>query len=366
MLKSLKDSEKIAVHRDRFLGIFPDLNREERIVLVRSLTEGSMWSINFGMMLGCSVIIAALGLLQSSPAVIIGAMLVAPLMTPLIGTGLALVQGNLKLLRIATQAMSKGVITSLLLGMITRILVPGDELTTEISLRGTPNILDLAIAFFAGVAAGYAVARPKLSGVLPGVAISVALVPPLTASGIALGTMDWLIAFGAFILFITNLVAIVLGSALVFKLHGLKTTDSNRTTEVYMKRILIGLGFALIILMAPLAYTLAEQLKQGQAKAESLTLSEDMWFELHNRLEKEDGIDFLTGVRANAERPEDVILLVTANRPVPDTLLLELDDLIDEGMGTDVKVKINVIQQGKVLDTTDSPEDSADDPVINE
>ena len=199
------------------LVLFPPLDREDRLILVENLTEGSQWSMNFGVMLGCSVIIACLGLLQDSVAVIIGAMLVAPMMTPLIGGGLALVHGNHRLLRQALGAILKGMVMSLILGVLLRWVTPGQELTLQVSLRGAPNLLDLAIAFFAGVAAGYAVARPKLSGALPGVAISVALVPPLAASGIALGSGDWVVSLGAMLLFATNMVAIALGSAMAVR-----------------------------------------------------------------------------------------------------------------------------------------------------
>jgi hypothetical protein len=98
---------------------------------------------------------------------------------------------------------------------------------------------------------------------------------------------------------------------------------------------------------------------------ESLTLSEDMWFKLHNRLDQEEGIDFLTGVRASTVRPEDVVLLITANRPVPGDLLTELDDMIDEGMGVDVAVKMNVIQQGEVT-AFDEGDPLDSDSAVNE
>ena len=350
-------------------SLFPDLSREDRLVLARTLTEGSQWSMDFGMMLGCSVVIAALGLIQNSVAVIIGAMLVAPLMTPLIGIGLALVQGNFKLLGDASQAMFKGALLSLFLGISIRILTPGNEITPEVSIRGTPNTLDLLIAFFAGVAAGYALARPQLSGALPGVAISVALVPPLAAAGIALGTLDWLIALGALLLFATNMVAIILGSALVFRLHGIKTPTKFHNSKVTEKRIFIGLGFACILLSAPLTFRLAEQLREGQAKPESLTLSEELWFKLHDRLDREEGIDFLTGVRASSERPEDVTLVITANRQVPGELLTELDQIIDTEIGGDIVVKMNVIQQGSVRELAPiagNVGDEEQEPVINE
>jgi uncharacterized hydrophobic protein (TIGR00271 family) len=366
---------KIYARGERFFeqlleGVFPPLERVDRVALVNSLTEGSRWSMNFGVMLGCSVLIAGLGLLQNSVAVIIGAMLVAPLMTPLIGTGLALVQGNFKLLAQAGEAMFRGSVVSLFLGVALRVLTPGHELSTEVLSRGAPNILDLLIAFLAGVAAGYAMARPKLSGALPGVAISVALVPPLAAAGIALGSQDWMIALGALLLLATNMVAIVLGSAMVFRIHGIKTPESQKTTIIRMKRIMLGLGFALVLMTAPLVFTLMDQLRMGQAMPESLTLSEDLWFKLHDRLEREEGIDFITGVRASAERPEDIALLISASRRVSGKLLAEIDQIIDEGIGEDVKVKINVLQQGEVGDPSNLPaldggEDDSE-PAINE
>ncbi|MEM8955751.1 MAG: TIGR00341 family protein [Verrucomicrobiota bacterium] len=349
--------------------LFPHLERADRLALVDNLKEASQWSMNFGVMLGCSVIIAGFGLIQDSVAVIIGAMLVAPLMTPLIGTGLALVQGNFKLLADASRAMIFGSLLSLALGILLRLLTPGHELTMQVAVRGSPNILDLGIAFFAGVAAGYAMARPKMSGALPGVAISVALVPPLAAAGIALGSADWAIALGALLLFATNMVAIVLGSALVFRIHGIKTPKKNRTAAVSMKRIILALGFALVIMTAPLAYRLMDQIRQGQAKPNSLALSEKMWTQLDKRLEREPGIDFLAGARASSEGPEDVTLVITADRTVPGTLILEIDNMIDNELGRDIEVKINVIQQGAVSPmpntvTKKSPGDPA--PTVNE
>lgn len=295
-------------------------------------------------------------------------MLVAPMMTPLIGAGLALVHGNHKLLGQALQAILKGVAMSLVLGVMLRWLTPGQELTQQVIFRGSPNILDLAIAFFAGVAAGYAVARPKLSGALPGVAISVALVPPLAASGIALGSGDWLISMGAMLLFATNMVAIALGSAMVFRLHGIVTPESRLGVKLVMKRIMLGMGAALILMTAPLAYHLSDQLRQGQAKPESFTLSEEMWFKLHNRLDREEGIDFLTGVRASSERPEDVIIVLSASRPVPGNLIAELDEMIDRGIANDLKVKFNIVQQGTVHRPEDAigHDEEKSNPIINE
>lgn len=327
---------------------FPALDRADRLQLVETLTKDSGWSVNFGMMLGCSVIIAGLGLLQDSVAVIIGAMLVAPLMTPLIGIGLSLVQGNFQLLGRAARAMLIGTAVSLVLGVLLRWVTPGEEITTQISIRGVANILDLEIAFFAGVAAGYAMARPRLSGALPGVAIAVALVPPLTAAGIAFGSGALNVGLGALLLYLTNMVAIVLGSALVFRINGIRTSPTQRSRALTMKRIILSLGVALVVLAAPLGWRLLDQLKTGQMRPASLSLSEDLWQELDARLEEEDGIDFLVGFRASSVGPEDVTLIITADRVVPEHLMLDLDRIIDRGIGTDIDVKVSVLQQGSV------------------
>lgn len=335
-------------HVERWVEWFPPLERDQRLELVRSLREGSRWSLNFGVLLGCSVLIAGLGLLQNSVAVIIGAMLVAPLMTPLIGIGLALVQGNFDLLGVAVRSMAKGTVVSLALGLLLQWLTPGDELTLEVSLRGTPNILDLFIAFFAGVAAGYAFARPQLSNALPGVAISVALVPPLAASGIALGSGDWQIAVGAMMLFLANMVAISLGSGLIFRMHGIRTSTSKRSAVLTMKRVILSFGAVMILMMAPLGWRMFDQLRQGQAKPESFTLSEEMWYRLHDRLDQEEGIDFISGVRASSNRPEDIQVVLSANREVPSSLLEELDEMLDDGVGEDVAVKMIILKQAEV------------------
>lgn len=354
--------------RIRQLALFPPLEREDRLALVESLKEGSKWNINFGVLLSCSVIIACLGLLQDSVAVIIGAMLVAPMMTPLIGTGLALVQGNHRLLGNAFRAMVAGTICSLFIAMLIRWLTPGKELTLQVSMRGAPNILDLAIAFFAGVAAGYAVVRPKLSGALPGVAVSVALVPPLAAAGISFGSGDWWVSFGAMLLFSTNMVAISLGSAIVFRLHGIVTPEGRLGAKLTMKRIMMGMGAALILMTAPLVYRFADQIRVGQAKPSSFPLSEEVWYRLHDYLEEVEGVDFITGVRTSSKRPEDVIILLGADRPVPGELIAELDELIDRSLAHDLKVKFTIIRQEKVVDLKEAFEVTGEktEPIVNE
>jgi uncharacterized hydrophobic protein (TIGR00271 family) len=138
--------------------------------------------------------LASIGLIQDSPAVIIGAMLVAPLMTPLLGAGLSMIQGNIRLLNQAIRATLMGVSLSLLIGASVGCLVmamPGRlfldapiHLTDEMISRSHPNLLDPLIGLAAGLAGGFALGRDKKVGAVAGVAIAAALVPPIATAGL--------------------------------------------------------------------------------------------------------------------------------------------------------------------------------------
>ncbi|MGJ8673494.1 TIGR00341 family protein [Rubritalea sp.] len=337
------------------MELFPSLSDDERVGLEEQLRDGSAWSVNFGVMLGCSVLLAGLGLLQDSVAVVIGAMLVAPLMTPLIAIGLGLVQGNYDLLRTALQSMWRGVVVGLVLGFLLRVLIPGSELTQQVASRGSANILDLFIAFFAGVAAAYALARPKMSGALPGVAIAVALVPPLTASGIALGSQDWSVALGAFILLLTNVVMIVLGSAMVFRLHGLKTKDLDHKVALSMKRIITGLVVLGVLGMAPLAYRLIDQVKIGQSRPASYPLPEELWSALYQRAEQEKGVDLIRGLRTGDFGIVEVKIFLLADRPVRQVLIDDLEKMVKNHMGADTQLTVRAAQSAPIISSTRVP-----------
>ncbi len=202
----------------------PQLNRNERLVLFEEVESKSRWNFDFAALMSLATAIAAMGLLVNSGAVVIGAMLVAPLMMPLIGTGLSLVQGNWPLCKQALAALVRGFCFALLLGLGMGILARFLELglTDQLRMRGEPNTLDLGIAFVSGIAASYCIARPKLSGALAGVAIAAALVPPIATVGICLALGEAAVAKGAALLFGTNIVAIVLGAGFNFLLAGIR------------------------------------------------------------------------------------------------------------------------------------------------
>lgn len=169
--------------------------------------------------------IATLGLVLNSPAVIIGAMLISPLMNPILASGLALASGDLVLGLRAAFNLFLSCAAAIAFAVLLVVLLPFREMTSEIAARTQPNVLDLLIALFSGAVGSVAICR-EVKGVvtsIPGVAIAVALMPPLCVVGYGIGLMlvfdtatGWRVASGGGLLFLTNLVAITLTAMLVF------------------------------------------------------------------------------------------------------------------------------------------------------
>lgn len=152
----------------------------------------------------CSIIIASVGLNLNAPAVIIGAMLIAPLMGPILGIGLAFGTNDSELLGKAVKNFGVMVFISLFTSTIYFLITPLVEYQPELLARTTPTTLDILVAIFGGIAGVIAGSRKEKSNVIPGVAIATALMPPLCTSGFGLATGNWNFFFGAFYLFMLN------------------------------------------------------------------------------------------------------------------------------------------------------------------
>jgi len=206
--------------------ILPKLERKDRALVYRGMQKNARANIDFYVLIILSAGIAFLGLLLDSSSVIIGAMLIAPLMNPILAMAHGLVMGNMRMFWQAANSTLTGVIMavgmSAFLALTLFALGAGLEPTNEILSRTSPNLLDLLVALLSGAAAAYAVSRSQLAGALPGVAIAAALVPPLCVIGYGVGTGQFDIASGAALLFITNLAAITVAAAAVFLLLGFR------------------------------------------------------------------------------------------------------------------------------------------------
>ena len=171
--------------------------------------------------------IAILGMLLSSPAVVIGAMLLSPLMSPILGAGFALASGKIKWLRLCAFALFLGTAAAIAFTALIVLMSPLQTMTTEIAARTRPNLFDLLVALFSSLAGSYAMIRGR-EGTIVGVAIATALMPPLAAVGYGLATLNWTVFAGAFALYVTNFLTIALTATVMARLYGFRTDLSKR------------------------------------------------------------------------------------------------------------------------------------------
>jgi uncharacterized hydrophobic protein (TIGR00271 family) len=246
----------------------PKLEISERAEIYLSIWRGARPRVDFFVMIGLAAVISALGLLQDSPAVIIGAMLVAPLMSAVIGVGLGVVQGDTRLLRVSLRAIARGAVIGIVMGTISGLLIGRDTPTAEILSRTRPTLLDLFVALMSGGAGAYALSRKGVSASLPGVAIAAALVPPLTAVGLSLSMGEIRLAGGALLLFLANLIAINAAGGLVFLWLGFGPGSSEHAQRSVLRRGLIGITVLLAIISVVLAVLTTNSLRvTGQERA---------------------------------------------------------------------------------------------------
>lgn len=225
----------------------------DHIEVIRRVQEEAVWSPRYLFMILMSAGIALLGLLLSSPAVVIGAMLISPLMGPIIGVGFSLALFDFDDLRRSASAMAFGAVIAVLFSALIVALSPIQTVTPEIAARTRPNLFDLLVALFSALAGTYAMIRGK-SGTIVGVAIATALMPPLAVVGFGLATWNRAVFGGALLLFITNLFTIALSATAMARIYGFGSHLSPSQTR-WQGGLLVATFVALSI---PLALTLRQ------------------------------------------------------------------------------------------------------------
>jgi uncharacterized hydrophobic protein (TIGR00271 family) len=231
--------------------------------VVTRIVEESGWTPRYAFMILMSGGIAVLGLLLSSPAVVIGAMLISPLMSPILGLGFGLAMFDFVEMRRSLTALAIG---SLLAVGFTALIVIASPLkapTTEILARTRPNLFDLLVALFAALAGSFAIIRGR-GETITGVAIATALMPPLAVVGYGLATWNMAVLAGSVALFATNFVTIALAATMMARLYGFGHQLSSRQTWLQTWLLI----FVFIAMAIPLAISLA------QIARESLVLSQ--------------------------------------------------------------------------------------------
>lgn len=206
--------------------LFSTLNEQDKNNAIKRIVEESSPRDDFFLLSVLSILMATLGLLLNSVAVIIGSMLIAPLLSPILGISLGVVMADSKLIFRSFWTLTKAIAWSVPSAAIATLLFASQaglspELNAEILSRTELSILYMAVAVVAGLAASFAMIKPHLNASLPGVAISVALIPPLAVTGIGLARFNWAMMTDSFILFLINTVSIVFASMIIFSLMNL-------------------------------------------------------------------------------------------------------------------------------------------------
>ena len=308
--------------------------------LNRLLWRVSVPSFSFHFMLGLSAIISTLGLLANSVAIIIGAMIIAPLMGPIIGMAYSVAMGNRKLLRRSSLTLLKGVVLTIFASWLTASLIGLKTVDTEILSRTNPTLIDFGIAMAAGMAGAFANTRRSISSAIPGVAIAVALVPPLSVVGIGMSLGQQDIATGSLLLFTTNLICIIFFGGLVFLFQSYGSIERAKNGLALSTAVMFFLGI-------PLTFSMRE-----------LIVKQNVRHQISNLIVSE------TEAFANADiklisvvpKKDYLQLAIEIAAPVDSISQKQVDlvgDFLSRKIGKPIKLRVEVIPT-KVLQSTSS------------
>src|SRR5215469_2997445 len=323
------------------------------------VASGSTLTGPYLAMNGAATLLAGFGLLQNSPAVIIGAMLVAMLYGPIVGVALALAEANLPLLARSLLAEIAGAVwvlaVSYVIGMVSREVSIG----TEILARTSPNILDLLIGLVGGIAGGFTYISTGLSGVIVGVAIATALVPPLTSCGILLAHHLPGLAAGAFLLFLANFTAIAIGAMIVFYLAGHRPQAADQAHKVLIPRLIS------LALLAVLAVHFTVMFRR--AIAQSL-LENGIRKTLSREVANIPLAHLVTVTFSTSEGGTVAWVVVRTPHPVPPEEVGRLSDLVNRATGSSVRLYVTSVitaetsREGYIYDPKSLPAEDPRDP----
>jgi uncharacterized hydrophobic protein (TIGR00271 family) len=229
---------------------------EDRVFLHHGIRRERL--ARFAVLMGLATTIATFGIATDSTAVVIGAMLIAPLMTPILGIAAGLINGRTGSALISASIVAAGALGTVALAWLLSGLIPDLEAVVQnvqVTTRTAPSLLDLGIALAAGAAGAYGVSRAESTDALPGVAVAIALVPPLAVVGITLHAGDLGQATGATLLFLTNLFSIILVAGLVFVLVGYGSWGRLYLRRNRIRVSFAAVTFAVLLISIPLALT---------------------------------------------------------------------------------------------------------------
>lgn len=221
--------------------LFTDVTDKQKNAAVESIIESSCPRKSFFVMTSAAAVICTLGILTNNAAIIIGAMLVAPMLSSILAISLGIVMADFRLISRSLEVVLKAFVFAVFCSFLVSLIVDKPtDFNHEMILRTTLNIETIIIALVAGVAASLSMIRDELRQYLAGTVIAVALIPPISMSAIALRMLRFDVFYNSFIIFVFNLIGIVLSSLLVFSLTRFYTSRRKVATELKEENNLLG------------------------------------------------------------------------------------------------------------------------------
>jgi uncharacterized hydrophobic protein (TIGR00271 family) len=300
--------------------------------------EGEI-SVGYFFVLNVANLIALCGLLMNSSPVIIGAMLISPLMGPILSFGFAFVTGDKVIWRNSIRKITLSVIVTIIIAALATFLSPLKDATVEIISRTKPNLYDLIIAFLAGIAGASVLCTKKnYLTVVSGVAIATAVIPPLSVAGFGVGTANAAIFFGGFLLFFTNFVAIILSTCVVFYFYGFRAQISEETDISQLKKRFAYLFAVLLIISIPLAYTLNSTIAEVRLRS---AIRDALTHELNR--EKESRLATFT-FKTRDDGGLEINALVNAVNYLSDVEIAKVESLLEGALRRKTRLNLEQIK----------------------
>lgn len=289
--------------------------------------------VTFFTLLLLATVIANYGLLSASTASVIGAMIVAPLMGPIMATAAAVVMGSGRRAAAALALVGSGVVAVIALAWLLTLVVPASMISftdnPELASRISPGLLALLTALGAGAAGGFITSRAEIADSMGGVAIAISLVPPLCVVGIALAVGDLSAAAGALLLFTTNFLAILLAGGLVFLLAGLGGLARADMDSTMRKRAFALILLSTIIVAIPLSFNAYRAVVRARESAGAMRAAAEWLAGTSN-----------SALAAQVDEQSVVLLVEQADELPP---LAELDAALTRTLKHPVHVKLRLI-----------------------
>ena len=337
--------------------IFSIVPEQQKKTLYASIKSNSPGDASYYFLVSLGAVVATFGLLSNSTAVIIGAMLISPIMSPIIGMSFSITTGDSRLFSQSIKAIIFGALLALIISVFVTLLLPSSALTSEMLARSKPTTIDLIVALASGAAAAYTMCHNKGLTVLPGVAIATALMPPLCVVGSGLALSNYSVAFGGTLLFLANLIAINLSAAVIFEIVGFTTKDDTTienedgtvvVAEHKKHRLLLSIT-AFVIISIPLSYFMYNAIATERTDK---TIQDA----LKSAISTHDGVDLVNYSYKYSDNKYYISTVVRSDTSLDGNDIIEMENYLESKLNKPAEVTMKIVFATEIdaLTTADS------------